>query len=62
MFENFLNVLVQTSPQLAVAALCIIVNYRLTVRWMNRVEEAHRETAKAMGEVTEALRHLNGGK
>jgi len=67
MLEEFMKVLVQTSPQLAIAALAIVLNYKLIVVWMRQVEVAYQDTAKnymkiahALGEVTEALRKING--
>lgn len=52
-------------PVAALAILSILINYKLSMRWMDQVAEMmadYAEVTRALGEVTEALRRLNGKK
>jgi len=50
--------LIKVSPAAAVAFLALYLNHKQTQMWMKKQEEI----SKVMGQVLEALRHLNGGK
>jgi len=61
--------LIETSPALALVALIVWLNHKMMLRWFVQVEETFKEHVKsqarvsrALGEVTEALRRLNGKK
>jgi len=40
--------------------LSIWLNHKLVTQWINQIESTMRDVHKQMGEVTEALRHING--
>ena len=47
-------------PVAAIAVLSIWLNHKLVTQWINQIEGAMREVQHQMGEVCEALRHING--
>ena len=69
MTELLLQLLTVGGPMAVIAALSIFWNNQLMVRWIDRIEglelrmeqvyQANTNVAKALGEVTEALRRLN---
>ena len=47
-------------PVAAIAVLSIWLNHKLVTQWINQIEGVMRDMHKQMGEVAEALRHING--
>ena len=47
-------------PAAGIAMLSIWLNHKLVSQWINQIEGALLEVQRQMGEVTEALRHING--
>jgi len=43
-----------------IAMLSIWLNHKLVTQWIGQIEGTLQDLARQMGEVTEALRHLNG--
>jgi len=47
-------------PVASIAILSTWLNHKLVTQWINQIEGALLEVQRQMGEVTEALRHING--
>jgi len=47
-------------PVAGIAMLSIWLNHKLVTQWINQIEGVMWDLARQMGEVTEALRHING--
>jgi len=50
--------LIKVSPAAAIAGIALFINYKQTRDWAKKQEEI----SLCMGQILEALRHLNGGK
>lgn len=60
MNEIWVDVLTTAGPVALIAFACLWIVYQITMRWAKQVDELYTEVLKALGEVTEALRHING--
>jgi hypothetical protein len=47
-------------PVAAIAVLSVWLNHKLVTQWINQIEGVMRDLDRQMGEVAEALRHING--
>ena len=47
-------------PVAGIAILSIWLNHKLVSQWINQIEGTLQDLARQMGEVTKALRHING--
>ena len=59
--------LIETSPALALVALIVWLNHKMILRWFGQMDDIFKEhikgqarVSRALGEVAEALRRLNG--
>jgi hypothetical protein len=57
---NIVDILTVGGPVAAIAILSIWFNHKLVTVWTTQVQETYTELNKTLGEVTEALRHING--
>jgi len=62
MEPNIVDVITVGGPVAAFAILSLLLFYRIVVRWADQVDTTYKELNKTLGEVTEALRRLNGKK
>jgi len=58
--ELMIQVLTIGGPVALIAFIAIYLNHKLVMRWADQVDKSYTELQKMMGEVTEALRHING--
>ena len=58
--ESLTDILTVGGPVAGIAILSIWLNHKLVTQWINQIEGALLEVQRQMGEVTEALRHING--
>ena len=58
--DIMIDVLTIGGPVAALAIMSIYINYRLTLRWMLSYESTIKDVTRALGEVNESLRRLNG--
>lgn len=61
--EVWIQLATVVGPTAAIAIFALWLNHQLMMKWtekFNQLEENNKEVAKALGEVTEALRRLNG--
>ena len=47
-------------PVAGIAILSIWLSHKLVSQWINQIEGTMRDVARQLGEVAEALRHVNG--
>jgi hypothetical protein len=59
---HIVDIVTVGGPVAAIAILSIWFNHKLVTQWINQIETVMRDVHKQMGEVTEALRHINGRK
>jgi len=57
---NLVNILTVGGPVAGIAILSIWLNHKLVTQWIAQIEGTLQDLAQQMGQVTEALRHLNG--
>ena len=57
---NLVNILTVGGPVAGIAILSIWLNHKLVTQWINQIEGTLQDLAQQMGQVTEALRHING--
>ncbi len=62
MEANIVDIVTVGGPVAAFAILSLILYHRITMRWADQVDTTYRELNKTLGEVCEALHHLNGKK
>ena len=58
--KSLVDVMTIGGPVAAIAVLSIWLNHKLVTQWINQIEGTLRDLAQQMGQVTEALRHING--
>lgn len=63
MSEVWVQLATVVGPATVIATFALWLNHKVMLKWMekfNQLEENNRNVAQALGEVTEALRKLNG--
>lgn len=58
--QSLVSIMTIGGPVAAIAVLSIWLNHKLVTQWINQIEGTLRDLAQQMGQVTEALRHING--
>jgi len=58
--KSLVDVMTIGGPVAAIAVLSIWLNHKLVMTWIAQVQETFNTVHRQMGEVTEALRHING--
>ena len=58
--KSLVDVMTIGGPVAAIAVLSVWLNHKLVTQWINQIEGTLRDLAQQMGQVTEALRHING--
>ena len=58
--QSLVSIMTIGGPVAAIAVLSIWLNHKLVTQWISQIEGALLGVQRQMGEVTEALRHING--
>jgi len=58
--QSLVSIMTIGGPVAAIAVLSVWLNHKLVTQWINQIEGTLRDLAQQMGQVTEALRHING--